>query len=341
MILVTFWYTFEQLGNKLFSHPQKNIMANCNNLFKEFNENLKITDTKKDNLIKSKDNLRDKIRKHFEKEHSNYKPTFYIQGSYKMNTIIRTKDDTCDLDDGVYFKSNPDNVTCYTLQKWVKDAVSDVTDSTPSHRKKCITVDYKAGYNIDLPIFLFDKDKDTHPSLAVKDGDWQKDDPKEFFDEFNKQKDKEGQLVRLVKHLKAWGDYKRNKMPSGLAMSVLAMDHFQGNNRDDVALKFLLIEIEKSLKSFFQCKMPTTPKDNLFKDYDETRKNNFLNNLSSFITDAKKAVDDEKNQLKASKLWQKHLGEKYFPDGKDEDEKTSNASSFSGVIGSARPYYAT
>jgi len=316
-------------------------MSNCNNLFLDFNENLKITDTKKTKLIRSKDNLREKIRKHFEKEHPKYKPTFFIQGSYKMKTIIRTKDDTCDLDDGVYFKSNPDNITSTTLQKWVKDAVTDVTDSIPSHRKKCITVDYTAGYNIDLPVLLFDNDKDTHPKLAVKDNGWQDDDPKEFFDEFNKQKDKSGQLVRLVKYLKAWCDYKRNKMPSGLAMSVLTMDNFQSNDRDDVALKFLLIEIEKTLKAKFSCKMPTTPKDDLFGNYDDTRKDNFLDNLASFIVDAKKAVDDEENQLKASLLWQKHLVYKYFPYGKDENEKRSDASSYSGIIGTARPYNAT
>ncbi len=316
-------------------------MSNCNNLFIDFNENLKITDTKKNKLIRSKDNLREKIRKHFEKEHPNYKPTFFIQGSYKMKTIIRTKDDTCDLDDGVYFKNNPDNITSTTLQKWVKEAVTDVTDSNPSHRKKCITVDYTAGYNIDLPVLLFDSDKDTHPKLAVKDNGWQDDDPKEFFDEFNKQKDKNGQLVRLVKYLKAWCDNKRDKMPSGLAMSVLTMDNFQSNDRDDVALKFLLIEIEKTLKANFSCKMPTTPKDDLFGNYDDTRKNNFLDNLASFISDAKKAVDEEENQLKASRLWQKHLGDKYFPDGKDENEKRSDASSFSGIIGTARPYNVT
>lgn len=315
-------------------------MANCNNLFHEFNSNLKITDSKKEQLIKSKNYLREKIKKYFEREHSNYKPTFYIQGSYKMNTIIRTKDDTCDLDDGVYFKNNPDNVKCATLQGWVKDAVTGITDSTPSHRKKCITVDYSAGYNIDLPVLLFDKDKDSHPKLAVKDEEWQDDDPKEFVDEFKKQKDADGQLLRLVKCLKAWSDFKRDKMPSGLALSVLALDNFQSNDRDDVALKFLLIEIEKQLNKSFECKMPTTPKDDLFASYDSTRENNFMNNLSSFITDAKKAVDEEKNQLKASKLWQKHFGNKYYPDGIDEDEKQSNASSLSGVIGFARPYNA-
>lgn len=314
-------------------------MANCDDLFQKYNTELQITKTKKDAIKRSHKDLRDSIRTYFKKEHPKYKPTFYIQGSSKIKNRIRTKDDTCDLDDGVYFKDNPENVSSTTLQSWVKAAVDGTTDATPSHRKKCITVDYKAGYNIDLPVFLFDPDKDDHPKLAVKNEDFKEDDPKEFVDEFNRVKDYDGQMIRISRFLKGWCDYKHEKMPSGLSMTVLAMKHLQQNTRDDVALKYTLIEIEKDLKSIFQCVMPTTPKDNLFADYDETRKKNFMDNLANFIADAKTAVDEEKNQLKASRLWQKHFGKTYFPDGKDEDERSASGASLAGTIGSARPYY--
>lgn len=316
-------------------------MANCNNLFQEFNDELQIPKTKKDAIKVSDDALRKCIRDYFKKNHPNYKPTFYQQGSSKIKNRIRTKDDTCDLDDGVYFKDNPDNVTGTTLQSWVKNAVDGITEATPSHRKKCITVDYKAGYNIDLPVLIFDKAVDAHPKLAVKDSEFQLDDPKEFIDEFNKVKDTDGQLIRITRYLKAWCDYKREKMPSGLAMTVLAMKHFQKNNRDDVSLKFVLIEIEAELKRGFKCVMPTTPKDDLFADYDETRKSNFLKNLADFISDAKKAVDTEKNQLKASRLWQANFGKTYFPDGEDKDENTESIKQLSTTIGNAKPYCET
>jgi hypothetical protein len=312
-------------------------MANTHNLFQQFNSDLQITDTKRKKMITSRDSLRDKIRKDFEENHNDYNPTFYIQGSYKMRTTIRSKDDTCDLDDGVYFDSNPDDVTCTTLQTWVKNAVDGTTDDI-QHRKKCITVNYKADYNIDLPVYLFDKDNDAHPSLAVKNGDWREDDPKEMVTAFNEAKDNKGQLLKIVRYLKAWCDHKREKMPSGLAMTILSMNDFQTNDRDDVALKYTLIEIEKSLKKKFECIVPATPNDNIFADYDETRKNNFLNNLSDFIADAKKAVD-EKNQLKASKLWQKHLGDR-FPDGENKDEENINAKSVAVVASTSKPYYA-
>ena len=129
-------------------------MANTDLLFKQFDNELNVTPTKKDSLMTSKDHLRTKIRDYFTKNHPEYKPTFFIQGSYKLKTLIRTKDDTCDLDDGVYFKENPDNVTGTTLQSWVKDAVNGTTDATPEHKKKCIRVDYKADIILICP-FLY------------------------------------------------------------------------------------------------------------------------------------------------------------------------------------------
>jgi len=312
-------------------------MANCNKLFRDFDGEgyLKVPESKIDSLNDSDENARNVIRDHFEENHPKYKPKFYRQGSKETGCMIRTKDDTCDLDDGVYFKSNPDNVTSTTLQKWVKEAVDGITDSTPAHRKKCVTLDFKAGYNIDFPVFLFDKDINQHPKLAVKDVGFEEDDPKEFNDHFNEKSS--AQLVRVIRFLKAWCDYKRQKMPSGLAMTILALNNFQKNDRDDISLKFTLIEIEKALKNNFTCIMPTNPKDDLFKDYDTDRKNNFLSNLESFITDAKSAVEDEKNQLKASKLWKKHLGDR-FPEGKDENEETVRAASLTGIIGNQKPF---
>ena len=146
-------------------------MSNCHNLFQEFNDELEILSSKKDKMITSRENLREKIRDYFAEEHPNYVPSFFIQGSYKLGTCIRTKDDHCDMDDGIYFKSNPEDVTGATLQNWIMNAVDGTTDATPIHKNKCIRVDYKAGYNIDLPVMVFNEDANLHPLLAVRDGD--------------------------------------------------------------------------------------------------------------------------------------------------------------------------
>jgi len=309
-------------------------MANCNKLFLEYDENLKIPKAKSDNLRDSKETLRKRIRKSFRENHPEYKPEFYIQGSYKMGTTILTKDNICDLDDGIYFLRE-EGVSGTTLQKWVKDAVEGATSTPPQHRKRCIRVIYKGDYHIDFPVYYFPEDA-PHPLLAVKDEDIQESDPKEIVEWYRNKKGGEEQLNRIVKYLKGWGDNKRNKMPSGLAMTILATENIQYNDRDDIALKDTLVKIQERLDESFSCVVPAVPNDGLFENYNEDRKYNFLNNLEEFIDDAKVAVDEEENQLAASKLWRKHLGDN-FPLGIDENVDKKEAAlneSIVGILGS-------
>lgn len=303
-------------------------MANCNDLFQEFNGKLEFSKKKKDKLITSRKDLQDRIRKHFKENHPEYVPFFWIQGSYKMKTMIRTKEDTCDCDDGVYFFRKP-NVSGTTLQKWVKDAVTGASSTVPQHRKKCVRVIYQDDYHIDLPVYyMLSKDgKNEHPKLAVKDSEFEESDPKEFVQWFKDNKDTEGQLLRIIRSLKGWCDHKRNKMPSGLSMTVLAEKNIvYERERDDLSLKKTLENIELYLKKKWQCKMPTTPQDDLFKDYDEDRKRIFFDNIAEFIADAKMAIKDETDRNKASRLWKKHLG-KWFPLTAEEEEKNTRAAS--------------
>ncbi len=296
-------------------------MANCHQLFLDYNKELNLTKAKRDKLIKSKKALREKIQAHFKEEHPEYTPLFFIQGSYKMKNLIRTKDDECDVDDGIYFKREPD-VTGTTLQNWVYDAVEGHTAGGQQHRKKCIRVIYAGDYHIDLPVYYQledDEGNDKHPQLAIKKEGWQECDPKEFVDWFKEHKT--DQIVRISKYLKGWGDHKRNHMPSGVAMTVLAEKNIKSNDRDDIAPRDSLKAIKKKLSkdNGWKCIMPTTPKDDLFTDYDDTFKTNFFKAIDSFIEDAKLAIDEDCLE-KASKMWKKHLGDR-FPIGEYCDAK--------------------
>lgn len=311
-------------------------MANCHDLFQTFHEEICIGSTKNTRIVNSKNALRKRIRNWFKEEHPGYVPKFYIQGSMKMKTGIRTKDDICDLDDGVYFFREPD-VTPTTLQKWVWEAVDEYTSTTPEHRKKCIRSIFQNDYEIDHPVYYKVDGKEYR--LAIKNTGWRDDDPKAMVDWFNDKKDKEGRLVRLVKYQKAWCDNIRNYMPSGLAMTILtsnALDDINLNERDDISLRDVLKEIKKALDSKFECKVPVTPEDDLFAHYDDTRKSNFLTALNNFVDDADKAFREE-NQLKASKLWQKHLGDR-FPDGEDKKEESKLRSSVAAGAFTSNPW---
>lgn len=297
-------------------------MANCYPLFQVFLDEICISKKKKERLINSKAGLRSRIRKWFKENHPDYEPKFFIQGSHKMKSGIRTKEDICDLDDGIYFFRQPD-VTSTTLQGWIWEAVSGYTDTTPEHRKKCIRSIFARDYEIDHPVYY--KVEGQPYRIAVIDNGFEDSDPKAMVEWFNKSKDKEGRLIRIVMYLKAWGDHKRNKMPSGLAMTILAVNAKNKivlNDRDDITLKDILKEIKKALDNNFSCVVPSSPYDDLFADYDETRKSNFLTALDDFIEDAEAALRED-NQLRASKLWQKHLG-KRFPDGEDKKEESNS-----------------
>jgi hypothetical protein len=311
-------------------------MANCNDLFKKFQEEISIPAKKKERMMTSKKGLRDRIRKDFKEKHPGYSPKFYVQGSDKMKTPIRTKDDICDLDDGVYFMREPD-VTATTLQQWVKDAANGYTDTEPEHRKKCIRNIFTSDYEIDMPVYYKVDGKEYQ--LAVKDNGFEDSDPKAMVDWFNARKDKNGMLVNNVKDLKAWCDHKRNKMPSGIAMTILAANakaKIVYNEREDITLRDTLKEIKKALDSKFECVVPVTPKDDLFANYTSERKNNFLTALNELIEDADKALK-EPNQLKASKLWRKHLGER-FPEGEDKDENRLSSIGIATGAATSRPW---
>ena len=311
-------------------------MADTNKLFEEFQAEISLTTGKKSRMTTSKNALRERIRKYFKDYHPEYVPKFFIQGSYKMGSAIRTKDDICDLDDGIYFFKKPE-VTATTLQSWVWDAVYGYTSTDPEHRKKCIRKVFAGDYEIDFPVYY--KIDGQEYMIAVKDNGWEDSDPKAVVKWFNGQKDVNGMLIKIVKDLKAWSDFKRNKMPSGLAMTILACNAKSKivlNSREDITLTDILKEIRKTLKSSFECIVPAIPNDDLFENYTNTRRQNFMDNLDCFIEDAENALK-EPNQLKASKYWRKHLGDR-FPLGEDKSESSSNNASLLSGIAASKPW---
>jgi len=210
-------------------------MSNCNNLFQQFNQAISPGSARIDKLTASREALKNKIIQSF-KEKPGYKvPDFYIQGSYKMDTMIVKKDGTYDVDLGIYFKEKP-MVTCTTVMTHVIDAVRNHTTGGAQHRERCIRVIYAGEYNIDLPVY-FQGPYESKAKMAIKNGDWRTDDPEEFVLWFNKRKDTKGQLLRIVKYLKRWASERGFKMPSGVALTVWAAEKFYASDgRDDFAL---------------------------------------------------------------------------------------------------------
>ncbi|MFV0390336.1 MAG: cyclic GMP-AMP synthase DncV-like nucleotidyltransferase [Paludibacteraceae bacterium] len=322
-------------------------MANCNTHFEEYNGKIRLTDTRRKSLIGSRNELRNKVRKWFKENKPNEtKPKFSGQGSMSIDTIInpiprRIKDGNeeitalyYDVDDGIYFQGDKepnDRPTPTTYHSWIYNAVKGHTDKDPIDKNTCIRTLFADGHNIDQPIYY--KKGDT-PQLAHKEKGWIDSDPKAFIDWFEEKVKKEPQLRRLVRYGKSWCDNREfvntsKSMPCGLIITILfAENAVYRKDRDDVALKETLLEIQRKLKISFECKRPTTPKgENLLANYGH--KDYFMDCLAKFIDDATKALQ-EKNFKKATELWRKHLSDR-FPLGEDKDD-SANASAGLGTI---------
>lgn len=299
-------------------------MADCHSLFQDFNKAIALGSDRKKELRRSRDAVRKKIRRYFQEQQKGFSPKFHGQGSFMMNTIIEPLDKEFDIDDGIYFEveSEPKQKIS-TLHRWVLEAVKGHTNQDPIDKQTCVRVVYANSYHIDLPIYYIAPGET--PQLAHKGKGWIESDPREFLRWFNDQVDEAKQLKRIVRYLKAWSDYRKGDLPSGLIFSILAVSNISFNDRDDVAFYETLVNIKSSLDSEFVCHRPTTPKDeDLLEDYSNTNKDYLLGRLNSFIRDAEKALSDETSLEDASKAWRRHFDRNRFPLRIDHSDSASS-----------------
>lgn len=285
-------------------------MANTHNQFLKFEQAISLTKGRKDKLIASRQALQKRIVEYFKTKSNVPIPKFYIQGSYKMKTMVVKKDGSYDVDLGVYFLTKP-TVEPLTLQKYVADAVRGQTDLGIEHKEKCIRVIYKGDFDIDLPVY-YKTQNDKHPFLATKTK-WQESDPKELCDWFDKQRktyDKEGQMLRLVKYFKAWSNQRRRKMPSGISFTVWVANHLNSNKRDDIAFYETAKAVKKSFGWETESKNPATPGDDFLSKLDSNQKSNFKDAFNELIKQAEQALQQD-NQAKALNIWKQQFGEKF------------------------------
>jgi hypothetical protein len=329
-------------------------MANCNEIFIEFNKSIKLSSERRVLLREKRNDLRKRINGGYDIvkniDRLDHMMEFQSQGSYVMDTIINPiyHDDQYDLDDGIYFigkLSRNDRPVPSTFHNWIirsiEEGKSDNEIEDIMDKNTCVRVIYKGrnsdlNYHIDLPIYYADDIE--KPDLADKRG-WSLSNPVEFiiwfenkiesgfkkefilesrlytqeFDTWlNDIRKKDHQLRRIVRYLKAWGDFMKGDMPPGIVMTILAGENYAEDERDDVALKNTLINIANYLENNgFKCIRPTTPVgENLFADYSSEQKTFFKSSIASFIKDADIAIKSQ-NQKESCLLWKKYFGERF------------------------------
>lgn len=282
-------------------------MANLHSTFLGFNNAISLSPHRISKLSNSKNAVQASIKSHFRRDGRFPAPKFYIQGSYKMNTIILKKDNTYDVDLGVYFESIP-QIAPVTLQKNLHRSVLYQTSAGAIHKNKCIRVIYQGEFNIDLPVYYLDKRSNT-PYLATKNS-WEKSDPKELVEWFQYNNGANQQLQRLIKYLKAWSDNHFYKMPSGIAITVWTAQNFTSNYRDDLALIHTIKNIRSKFWWSVKCINPALPGDDLVDCLTYDQKNRFLNELDALINNLEMSINDQ-NQIRSTMRLKKHFGLKF------------------------------
>ncbi len=328
-------------------------MATLHKEYLSFDGKIKLTEARKTSLKGSRKELRRKIRKWFKENKPNeLQPKFKGQGSFDMNTTVNPIPEYdedgnkllfYDLDYGVYFIEKDDEYNrklIDTWHDWVYKSVEDHTVQKPKKKTTCVRVIFSDGHHVDLPIYY--KDGDT-PELAHKSRGWIDSDPKKFLEWFNDQKN--AQLEKIVRALKAWKNYREFnntnlKLPSGFELTILATNNYVKDDNLDHAFRETVRAIENELKWDFKCMRPTAPVEDVFSDYSETRKNNFIDTLKSLVKDCDRAKN-EPNFKKASEYLRDNQFGDRFPLGEDKDEKDKSKNLSAAIVGSGiiqKPY---
>lgn len=262
-------------------------MSNCHDLFQHYNRAIKLSEEDRQKLKLSRNSLRERIKKGYEKLSDEDRKThilkFQSQGSFIMDTIIKPLDDDFDLDDGVYFIGNIAQRNRAGREQVFHNLIINAIDKEISREEildkpTCVRVKYlkkngdDLGFHIDLPIYY--KEGYNTPELADTKKNWTISDPIAFIEWFelkaksnfkksylleyesNREKYKEWlsdirkkdvQLRRLVRYMKAWADLKKKEMPCGIIMTILVAENFAVNERDDIAFRDTLIGIRNYL----------------------------------------------------------------------------------------------
>jgi hypothetical protein len=344
-------------------------MANCNDSFLNYNKEIRLTDDKRSELIVVRDNLRTRVKHGYDLVSPllriENKIVFQSQGSFVMDTIIKPIHDDYDIDDGIYFLGSLDKETRPSPEKFHELIIKAVDRGHIDIEKiedksTCVRVLYKKGFHVDLPIYY--ADNYDSPDLAEKDKGWILSNPIEFIAWFEEKinsgfqksfiyeskflsdyqkwsddiRKKDVQLRRIVRYLKSWGDLRREEMPCGLIMTILAANNYFPNDRDDIALKETLIKIKSELRKTFRCERPTTPEgEDLLSNYEN--KDAFLRYIDIFIDNAKNGLVEQDPQ-KACEHWQKSLGTRFKCNYSKNAVQTKSSSGLATGAATSRPW---
>lgn len=303
-------------------------MADLSNCFLQFSKIITPTKTEIRYLRKARRTITERLKLCFQ---ASQLPVirFEGQGSFSMNTIIRSVSNPFDIDIGVYLMGMGNDPGTWpkpeAVSQWLIKALETHTTYKPMNKRKCVRIKYSVqntiAYYVDLPVYIefinFWGEKRTRIGITGDD-QWSKLSyptgfTKWFIEQCQINRDDKQQLCRLVQYAKAWKDMKGDalKFPSGMALTVLLAKNYYPHKREDVAFTETIRNAYNWMDGLFwltDIENPVLPYDNLMAKFTTSQKQAFHQCLGSFVDDAKQAIRTD-DPAKAVHLLKAHLGQ--------------------------------
>lgn len=286
-------------------------MADLHHEFERFHGIIQLSTGKQAALQIARNIIRERIRRYFSGTLKQPVPKFRCQGSDAMDTIINPVEGEYGTTDGVYLQHLPhrscDNWPAAAIvHRWLADA----TGGRPLDDRTGVRARYAGPYHVDLRVYGQLRGK-LMLAINSDDGAWQASDPMPFIRWFRNYVDLRGeQLRRIVRYLKAWADLQAVRFPGSLILTVLAVNHFQNHNRDDLAFAKTLMAISTAVRLKFQVLNPIYIYEELSASLTITQKKRFQEAIQEAAADAFEAVSIE-NRDDACQCWRRQLGDRF------------------------------
>ena len=289
-------------------------MADLSKNFIAFSKEVSLTKTNRLYLRKARANITRKLKSYFT-EYNLPVIEFKVQGSFTMNTIIRSLHDPFDIDIGLYLRNQGNDNANWpkteTVSQWIINALCDHTTFKPINKRKCVRILYKAGteiaYHVDIPVYIeFEGFFERQTRIGITgEKQWtERSDPIGFtkwvFEKCEKNQADKNQLIRLIQYIKAWKDHNGTKIryPSGMALTAIIAKNYTPDVRDDISFKKTIVSCYESLDWGLwvdYIENPVQPYNSLTKRLTHNSKKVFLTALGELGSDIKKAIDATNN----------------------------------------------
>ena len=332
------------------------------NQFKKFNENIRLSATKLDELREKRNKILDKLRTNEDL------PSFeeFGQGSYRMGTEVKPIDKDYDIDVGLRFNVNKnDYEDPLTLKKQIRDILKNYTEYGAQIKTPCVTVTYKkdgeTAYHVDIVTYTYEDKENKESQLYLAKGKefakaenikWEVADPLGLINEIENRfrgEDKE-QYKRIIRYLKRWKNLNfssdgNNEVP-GIGITLLAYNLFSPSKEYDyleekyvyndlnalidfitkVKSKFILkYDLESSESKYsISLDLPVQPYTDVFSKMTLNQMNNFRNKICKLYDDLI-IVKDEVDIIEQCKKLNQIFGDDFeIPEKKDESKTQKN-----------------